>query len=68
MLKNKLKLPTIIVSAKVFRTCLVFTARRWTFHELVNMDENRACDNVRVVRDRPKIFYSNNSLGHCGHN
>ena len=25
----------------------------WTFHESVNTDEHRACDNVRVVRDRP---------------
>ena len=47
-----------IVSAKVFRTRVVFTPRRWTFHERVNTDEHRACDNVR---DRPKNFYSNNN-------
>ena len=26
----------------------------------VNTDEHRTCDNVRVVRDRPKHLYSNN--------
>ena len=50
----------IIVSAKVFRTCHIFTPHRWKFHERVNTDEHRALDNVRVVRDRPKRFDSNN--------
>ena len=38
-----------ILPAKVFRTRLVFTPRRWTFHERVNTDEHCARDNVRVV-------------------
>ena len=49
----------IIVSVKVFQTRLVFKPRRWTFHERVNTDEHRARDNVHIVRDRPKNFYSN---------
>ena len=36
-LLNKSK--SIIVSANVFRTRLVFTRRRWTFHERVNTDD-----------------------------
>ena len=36
-----------IVSAKLFRTCLVFTPRWWTFHERVNTDKRVLCVIVR---------------------
>ena len=49
------KVKSFIIFAKVFRTRLVFTLRRWTFHEHVNTDEHE-----HVVRDRPKNVYSNN--------
>ena len=52
----------IIISVKVFRTHHVFTPRRWTFHEHVHTAEHRAHDNVRVLHDRPKNFYSNNKM------